>query len=244
MYCYEIHENKNPTGGRGNVYIGRGYSHSKRATFTVESATWNTKVIAAQNGVDVTLGETTYRKYVQVDLVSGTESYNLPSKPIKEIGATKYIGVIYATSANGDYLSEVQEDSAISDGKFTVTVNEGAAPAFITIDKGVVAKLIGEGAVKLTMVYTVKSAIAAQRIDIKTDTMPDTALVTAYGLVADNCDGTLYPCIIHGTVQIDGNWNWEITADGDPAVQNISMEFVAGCASNDLYSIIIDTDEK
>ena len=94
------------------------------------------------------------------------------------------------------------------------------------------------------MAYTVKSATTAQRIDIKTDTMPDTALVTAYGLVADNCDGSLYPCIIHGTVQIDGNWNWEITADGDPAVQNISMEFVAGCASNDLYSIVIDTDEE
>ena len=233
-----------PTGGRGNVYIGRGFSHSKRATFTVESATWNTEVIAAQNGVDVTLGETTYRKYVQVDLVSGADSYNLPSNPVKETGATKYIGVIYATSASGDYLSEVQEDIAVSDGMFTVTVNEEATPAFITLNEGAAAKLIGEGAVKLTMAYTVKSATTAQRIDIKTDTMPDTALVTAYGLVADNCDGTLYPCIIHGTVQIDGNWNWEITADGDPAVQNISMEFVAGCASNDLYSIIIDTDEE
>lgn len=100
------------------------------------------------------------------------------------------------------------------------------------------------GAVKLSMAYTVKSAATAQRIDIRADTMPDTALVTAYGLVADICDGNLYPCIIHGMVQIDGNWSWDITADGDPAVQNISMEFVAGCSSDDLYSIVIDTAEE
>lgn len=218
-------------------------SHSKRATFTVESATWNTEVIAAQNGTDVTLGETTYRKYVQVDLVSDTDSYNLPAKPVKETGATKYIGTIYATASNGDYLKKLTEDESVSADKFTITENDEHTPASITLNTGDAKKLVDSGATKLTMVYTVKSAATAQRIDIKTDTMPDTALVTAYGLVADNCDGTLYPCVIHGTVQIDGNWTWEITADGDPAVQNISMEFVAGCASNDLYSIIIDTDE-
>jgi len=165
-------------------------------------------------------------------------------KPVLKTGETKYIGTIYATSKNGDYLSELTEDEAVSaDDKFTITPNDEHTPASITLNAGAAKKLIDSGAVKLTMVYTVKSASTAQRIDIKTDTMPDTALVTAYGLVADNCDGTLYPCVIHGTVQIDGNWTWEITADGDPAVQNISMEFVAGCNSNNLYSIIIDTDE-
>lgn len=234
-----------PSGGRGNVYIGRGFSHSKRATLTVESATWNTEVIAAQNGTDVVTGETTYTKYVQVDITDGTTEYNLTLPAVKETGATTYIGTIYATQADGDYVMALTEDSVASTGKFAYTAETGSKPAKITIDSGDIKNMVETmGCTKLSMAYVVKSDVTAQRIDIKTNTMPDTALVTAYGLVADNCDGTLYPCIIHGMVQIDGNWSWTLTADGDPAVQNISMEFVAGCSSDDLYSIVIDTAEE
>lgn len=142
----------------------------------------------------------------------------------------------------------LEEDSAASAGKFTYTpevTDSSPAPAKITLASEDVKNMIETmGCVKLSMAYTVKSAATAQRIDIKADTMPDTALVTAYGLVADICDGKLYPCVIHGMVQIDGNWNWDITADGDPAVQGINMEFVSSCSSDDLYSIVIDTDEE
>lgn len=237
-----------PSGGRGNKYIGRGFSHSKHATFNVESATWNTEIIAAQNGVDVVTGETTYTKYVQIDLKENTTDYNLPVPAVKETGETLYIGTIYATQPDGDYVMVLTEDSAASTGKFTYTpeTTDGeSAPAKITLASTDVTNMIGTlGATKLSMAYTVKSSKTAQRIDIRADAMPDTAIVTAYGLVADICTGDLYPCVIHGMVQIDGNWNWDITADGDPAVQGINMEFVSGCSSDDLYSIIVDTDEE
>ena len=237
-----------PSGGKGNSYIGRGFGHSKHATFNIESATWNTDVLAAQNGTDVVMGETTYTKYVQINLKEGTTEYNLALPAVKKTGATLYIGTIYGTQKDGDYVKILTEDSAASAGKFTYTpeVTDGKAkPAKITLDTSDVKEMIKTlGCIKLSMAYTIKSKATAQRINIKTNTMPDTALVTAYGLVADICDGSLYPCIVHGMAQIDGNWTWDLTADGDPAVHNISMEFVAGCESDDLYSIIIDTDEE
>lgn len=237
-----------PSGGKGNSYIGRGFGHSKHATFNIENATWNTDVLAAQNGTDVVMGETTYTKYVQIDLKENTTDYNLALPAVKKTGATLYIGTIYGTQKDGDYVKVLTEDSAASAGKFSYTeeTNSGEkTPAKITLDTSDVTDMITKlGCTKLSMAYTVKSKAAAQRIDIKTNTMPDTALVTAYGLVADICDGSLYPCIVHGMAQIDGNWTWELSADGDPAVHNISMEFVAGCESDDLYSIIIDTDEE
>ena len=237
-----------PSGGRGNVYIGRGFSHSRRATLNVESATWNTEIIAAQNGTDVVTGETTYTKYIQIDLKDATYSYDLPVPAVKEPGQTLYIGTIYGTQSDGDYVKVLTEDEGTSEGKFTYTkevTETSPAPAKITlVEKDVKDMIETMGCTKLSMAYTVKSTANAQRIEIKNGTMPDTVLVTAYGLVADICDGKLYPCVIHGMAQIDGNWTWELTADGDPAVQNISMEFVSGCASDDLYTITIDTDEE
>lgn len=231
-----------PTGGRGNHYIGGGFGHSKRATFNIENATWNTQIIAAQNGTDVVTGETTYTKYVQVDLVDSQTDYSLPTPAAKGTGDTRHIGTIYGTNASGDYVMVLTEDDTASTGKFSYT--EGS-PAKITLDSGDVKNLVETlGAVKLTMAYTVKSAAIAQRIDIRADDTPDTVLVTAYGFVSDLCDSVRYPCVIHGLAQIDGNWNWDLTADGDPAVQNISVEFVTSCSSDDLYSIIIDTDEE
>lgn len=217
-------------------------SHSKRATLNVENATWNTEIIAAQNGIDIVTGETTYTKYVQVDLKDSQTDYNLPAPAVKGTGETLYIGTIYGTTASGDYVMVLTEDDTASTGKFDYT---DGTPAKITLDAGDIKNLIETlGATKLSMAYTVKSAATAQRIDIRADTMPDTAIVTAYGLVADVCTGELFPCVIHGMVQIDGNWNWDVTSDGDPAVQSINMEFVSSCSSDDLYSIVIDTDEE
>lgn len=237
-----------PSGGKGNSYIGRGFGHSKHATFNIENATWNTDVLAAQNGTDVVMGETTYTKYVQIDLKEGTTAYDLTLPAVKKTGATRYIGTIYGTQKDGDYVKVLTEDNIASSGKFSYTpeVTSGEIKkAKITLDETDVTTMVQTfGCTKLSMAYTIKSKAVAQRINIKTNTMPDTALVTAYGLVADICDGSLYPCIVHGMAQIDGNWTWDLSADGDPAVHNISMEFVAGCESDDLYSIIIDTDEE
>lgn len=52
-----------PTGGRGNVYIGGGFSHSRRATLNVEVATFNTNVMAVQAGTELYEGSSNIQYY-------------------------------------------------------------------------------------------------------------------------------------------------------------------------------------
>lgn len=97
---------------------------------------------------------------------------------------------------------------------------------------------------KFAMAYTFKSADNAQVITVSGDGIPATVLATAYGLAKDTCTGELFPCQIDGLAQVDGNWSFELTADGDPAVQSFNMEFVRGCGSNKLYDFKVYTEEE
>ena len=47
-----------------------------------------------------------------------------------------------------------------------------------------------------------------------------------------------------GLAQVDGNWNFDLSADGDPAVQAFNMEFVRGCGSKKLYDFKVYTEEE
>jgi len=237
-----------PQGGRGNVYIGRGFAHSHHFGIEATSATFNSDLLAAQNGTAVAHGETVYTHYVQLDLVNNGTAYELPFNPIKETGADKYIGYIYATQSNGDYAELLTEDEAAAEGEgtatFTVTPATESAKAKITLASGTSTRLIGAGNIKLTMAYKAKSTSAAQKITIDSTSLPKTANVTAYGMANDSCDGKDYPMIVRGYAQIDGNWSFELAADGDPSVQNISLQFLRSCTSGDLADIIIDKDEE
>lgn len=92
--------------------------------------------------------------------------------------------------------------------------------------------------------YQFKSADNAQVITMNGTGVPSTCLVTAYGLAKDTCTGELFPCQVDGMAQIDGNWNFDLSADGDPAVQNLSMEFVKGCMENKLYDFKVYTEDE
>ena len=76
------------------------------------------------------------------------------------------------------------------------------------------------------------------------DALPATVLVSAYGVARDVCSGEIFPCVIEGQAQIDGDWNFDLSADGDPVTQNLTMEFVRSCVSNKMYDFIIYTDEE
>ena len=92
--------------------------------------------------------------------------------------------------------------------------------------------------------YQFKTADNAQKIELDAGSTPSTALVSAYGIARDICTGDLFPCVIEGTVQIDGNWNFDLSADGDPVVQNLTMEFVKSCVSSNLYTFTIYTEDE
>lgn len=226
-----------PTGSRGNVYIGGGFAYNRRATFNVTVATWNTDVLAIQNGTEVYTGSTTVTQY---DVITADNAGNYYTTFTAQGIAGTEIGFVYIVANDGTYTktyTQVSTDIAeLTAGQFAynaitkqITFADGDAP------------LAGE---TIVCAYTFNTASNAQRITISGDAVPPVVLVSAYGVAKDICTGELFPCVIEGQAQVDGNWNFDLSADGEPAVQNLSMEFVKGCIGNELYTFTVYTEDE
>jgi len=226
-----------PTGGRGNTYIGTGFAHSRKATLKVTLATWNTDVLAAQNGTTVYTGSSNITYYDT--MLAGTAGA-LATKftAVGTVGSE--IGKIYKVNADGTYGKEfTQAATATVAGTFAYASATKAITFFATDPDTAKA---GD---YFACAYTYKTSASAQQIKIEADAVPPTVLVTAYGLARDTCTGLLFPAAVEGTAQIDGNWNFDLSASGEPVVQNLTMDFVRGCVNKDLYTFTIfeESDE-
>lgn len=224
-----------PTGGRGNVYIGAGFAHSRRATFNIESATFNMEILAIQNGTEVYNGSTDITYYDEID---SDDSGEFHTRFTAQGAVGSEIGWLYVINEDGSYGKSFQQEQVAGLGKFAYA----ASTKLITFDTSDPDKPTSFN--RLACAYTFKSANNAERITIESDGVPPVVLVTAYGLARDVCSGELFPAVIEGQAQIDGNWNFDLSADGDPAVQNLSMEFVKGCASNEMYTFTVFTEDE
>ena len=225
-----------PTGGRGNTYIGAGFAHSRRATMNVTVATWNTEVMAIQNGTKVVTGSTEITYYDIITVGAGGAA----TTKFKAIGAEgSEISFVYKVKNDGTYEeSWTQAATAESAGQFSYEADTKAITFFSTDPNKPV-----EGDT-LVCAYKFKSADNAQTIEINSDGIPDVVLVSAYGVARDICTGELFPAVIEGQAQIDGNWNFDLSADGEPAVQSLNMEFVKGCLDKTLYTFKVFTEHE
>lgn len=222
-----------PVGARGNVYIGGGFSHSKRAKLNVTVATWNTEVMAIQNGTEVYVGVTEVTEYEpMVTTITGT-----CSTKFKAMGVTgSEIGMIYKLNDDGTYGKVYTQGTSAASGVFTYAPATKAI-TFATADAAELKE------VKLVCAYTRQTENNAQVIEISGDAIPSTVLVTAFGLAKDSCNGELYPAQIEGTAQVDANYTFELSADGEPAIQSLNLEFVKSCTSKKLYDFKIYTED-
>lgn len=225
-----------PTGGRGNVYIGAGFAHSRRATMNVTVATWNTEVMAIQNGTEVATGSTEITYYDTITVGAGGAA----TTKFKAVGAEgSEISFVYKVKNDGTYEEFwTQAATAESQGQFSYEAESKAITFFATDPNKPV-----EGDI-LVCAYKFKSADNAQTIEINSDGIPDVVLVSAYGVARDICTGELFPAVIEGQAQIDGNWNFDLSADGEPAVQSLNMEFVKGCLDKTLYTFKVFTEDE
>ena len=193
--------------------------------------------MAIQNGTEISTGSQEITYYDTITVGAGGTA----STAFKAVGtAGSEIGFIYPLNSDGTYgdpYTQVAATPAENERQFTYT----AATKAITFSTGDNAPVDGE---QFACAYTFATADNAQRIELTSDSTPSTALVSAYGIARDVCTGELFPCVLDGTVQIDGNWNFDLTADGDPVVQNVSMEFVKSCTSNKLYDFTIYTEDE
>ena len=221
-----------PAGGRGNVYVGGAFAHSRRATLNVTNAIWNTEVMAAQNGTELVtdVSKIAITEYETKEVAAAATTVTLKYAPLGATGSK--IGTIYMLNDDGTFGTKFTEDTTASSGKFSVS---GTTVTFAT---GAFT-----AAARIALVYERQAADSAQLISVKADAIPDTALATCYGLAKDVCTGELYPCQVDGMVQIDGNYTFDLSADGDPAVHGLNMEFVRGCGTKKLYDFKVYEDE-
>lgn len=217
-----------PTGSRGNVYIGGAWGHSRRARIEVQKATWNTQVLAAQVGTEVIVGSNKDTIKYEILTVDNSDEATTTFKALGTVGAE--IGFVYVVRSDGTYSDILTQDAVVAAGKFTYTPGSKK----ITFNTGELA----EGT-KIAVAYKFDSGASAQTISVEADKFPSTANATAFAVVKDLCTGSLYQAEIKGLVQIDPNWNWELGADSEPAVEGLNLEFVKGCVNKTLYDIIV-----
>jgi len=224
-----------PTGGRGNTYIGTGFGHSRKATLKVTLATWNTDVLAVQNGTEVFTGSTNITWY---DTIQGGTGKTFATK-FTAIGATgSEIGSLYKLEQDGTYGTKFTQATTATTGTFTYA-SATKAISFATADA--TAPAVGD---YIACAYTYKTSATAQKITVNADGIPPTVLVSAYGVARDTCTGELFPAVVEGQAQVDGNWNFDLSASGEPVVQNLTMDFVRGCTTKELYSFTIFEDSS
>lgn len=222
-----------PTGAAGNVYVGGAWAHSRRATVNVTDAIFRTEIMAAQNGTEII-------ESAANSPISVTEREVLEAKTNKvtltytaEGTAGSEIGFAYLLDDSGNRIKTLKQvTTTAATGSFTY-----AAKA-LTFFAGDVA----DGAL-VEVVYTRKTAEGAQRLELHTDSVPKLGLITLFGVAADTCTGELFKAQIEGLGQIDGNWNLDVSADGDVASQDFKVEFVKRCNSDKLYDFTVYTEE-
>lgn len=222
-----------PTGGRGNVYIGGGFAYNRKATFNVTLATFSTSVMAIQNGTEIATGSTEATKYDRIKADAAGNFYST----YKAIGAkNNEIGWIDLLGKDGMSQVSYVQASEPAPGCFAYDP-ETKLITFSDEDAPLPTDVIG-------FAYTWRTASNAQKLEMRVDSIPDVVRVTAFGIAKDSCDGTTFPCQLEGIAQVDGNWNFDLDAGGDPVVQNLSMEFVKGCLEEKLYDFIVYTEDE
>ena len=192
--------------------------------------------MAVQNGTEVVTGSTEITYYDTITVgASGAASTKF-----KAVGtAGTEISFVYKVKSDGTYEKSWTQ-AASPDTKGTFAYN--ASSKAITFAEADDEKPV-EGDI-LVCAYKFKSADNAQTIEVNSDGIPDVVLVSAYGIARDICTGELFPAVIEGQAQIDGNWNFDLSADGEPAVQSLNMEFVKGCLDKTLYTFKVFTEDE
>ena len=197
----------------------------------VTVATFNTEVLAIQNGTEVVTGSTPITYYDVIEADGG--KYKTKFKATGTAGSE--IKFVYIVGADGTYSKTYEQAAAAAEGKFAYDTGTKE------ITFGTDAPAAGD---MIACAYSFKSDTNAQTITVNSDGIPPVVLATAYGIAKDVCTGELFPCEIEGQAQVDGNWNFDVSADGEPVVQNLGLEFVKGCLDKTLYTFKVYTEDE
>lgn len=197
--------------------------------------------MAAQNGTEVVTGATEVVEYDIISYDAASDAYKTKFIAIGDEG--EELGFVYQLNDDGTQgVAFTQTTDTPTTGQFTYSTADGKITFSATDETA-----LQSANTKLCCAYTrMTTGDDAQKIVLKGTGIPAVVLVTGYGVVVDICSNVAWLCQFNGKAQIDGNYTFDLSADGDPTVQSLNLEFVRDCGVEELYSFVIydDDDDK
>lgn len=222
-------------GGVGNPKI-IGFSHSKESQLEIESAVITGGALGIQTGSGlIDLTETTQIPFDEV-ITLGSTPTNANTTYTATGTAGAEIGFAYILNQDGTIKKTLtQAEAATTAGQFSYA----SASKALTFNTGDVAK----GDQVLVIYYP--TAASAYQISNSTEIFAQNVRLNCKTLFRDTCTGQDYVgvlCIYKA--KAGEEWSFDLAADGDPAVHNISFEALKSCESPVLWDIFIyDTSD-
>ena len=183
--------------------------NGRGATFSASNAFFNTQILAAQVGGEVTTGATEITKYDIVTLGEGGKAKLSATAK----GAT---AKIYALAKDGSLTTAEAVDGTIADGE--VTVADGVKDS------------------KVLVVYTAEIT-ADEKISAFADAKNKLMNVTAEVLLKELCNEELYYAYIIMRGKLSGEAEWGMTRDGNHAFE--LRCFPEYCGDKKLVDVVI-----
>ena len=183
--------------------------NGRGATFSASNAFFNTQILAAQVGGEVSTGATEITKYDILTLGEG-------GKATLSATAKGTDAKIYKLAKDGSLTTAEAVDGTIADG--TVTVADGAKDS------------------KVLVVYTAEIT-AEEKISAFADAKNKLMNVTAEVLLKELCNEELYYAYIIMRGKLSGEAEWSMTRDGNHAFE--IRCFPEYCGDKKLVDVVI-----
>lgn len=220
-------------GGRANAH-GTSFDHSKMARISGASAQIDEQLLAAQIGSDTaTLTNTTEIEYEDIITVTTADQANTAYTATGTANAE--IGFVYLLNSDGSVQTTFTQAAAVGAGEFTYTAGTKAL-AFNSTEAPV-------GSV-LKVIYKPTTA-TAKRWTNSTQSFSRTLRIVADVLFKDACtDELVQGQLVAEKGKIMGEFTWNVTSDGGPAVHDFSCEFLETCVTEKLWDwYVYDQDD-
>lgn len=162
-----------------------------------------------------------------------------------DVGATRFTALGVA-GAEIKFL-----DLLLSDGSLGTRLTQAATPSagkFMYTPGTKAINFFAGDVVSGTNVfgsYNATTGASTKTITSKVNLFAKNVKVVIDGLVRDTCTGLDYKAqIIFFKAKASNKFDFTLTADGQPAVQNLELEALKSCGSDDLVKMIVFDDDE
>jgi hypothetical protein len=216
-------------GGRGNPKI-IGFGTDKTSMLSAKSATLSDGLMAIQTGN--TVASLTTTKLIQyTDIVTVTTADEVLTTYTATGTVNAEIGFIYTLNADGTLGTKFTQAASVAAGKFTYTAGT----------KKITFNAAGASIGTKIIAFYYPTAATAKKFVSNTNVFSKNVKVVADGLFRDTETGKDYfGQLVYAKAKVQEGWEYNLTADGEPAVQNIEFEGLRSSGNtNELWNLYI-----